>query len=542
VTLLPELLEQQCIGEGQFEYDHCFSWTDDNSKVYEAFARKVVLSALDGYNASIFAYGQTGSGKTYTMLGKSDDLADTAEGSSGTPRTKKHTLVRADSNRRKLASVTPFRSRSSCSTPRSKPMKQGASVIRPFRSVHKGLVMLALEDIFERVGGESDRHYFLTCSYLEIYNEHVYDLLADPNELKASQLTVVEGPDKDFTVRGLTEKVVTSLSDAMGLIRLGEESRHYAATCLNHHSSRAHTIFKLSIRSLQVITKGSEDESFENITMESVINFVDLAGSERLNPVQPEDRTLLPKTFNLSVRSDNDKGAEGKAINTSLYYLCQVVNRLSELRVGAHKNDAHIPFRNSNLTKILKSSLGGNSKTCIVFTASPSAGALEPTLNTLRFASKARGVVNQVTPNVRRETSTQLLLAYENDIAALKQMLEQAHAKNVSMSKDNAAIKAKLEVKVQSMTKQLLEVPCVFVQQNTNTPGQVWVSGVGDLLGVRQCGEKSSKVPKFDEEGVFALKRLKQMKGERDELRKTVKDLSSSVSCLKASKNSVRTM
>mmetsp|Transcript_28848 Transcript_28848/g.51383 ORF Transcript_28848/g.51383 Transcript_28848/m.51383 type:complete len:697 (+) Transcript_28848:24-2114(+) len=552
VTLLPQTLgraaeDKRGPSGSQFEYDYCFGWTDDNCKVYETVAKKIVLSALEGYNASIFAYGQTGSGKTFTMLGKYDETPEQSDSSISTPKKIKNSLFKPDSSRKKLLSVTPFRSRSTCSTPRNKPIKHvkspSQSVIRPFRSINKGLLLLALEDIFERVAGESERHYFFTCSYLEIYNEHVYDLLSDLNELKSSQLAVVEGSDKEFSVRGLTEKVVTCLADAMNLVRRGEENRHYASTCLNHHSSRSHTIFKLNVRSLQVITKNTEDESFENITMESVINFVDLAGSERLSSFNSEERTLQPKTFNLNSKSDSDKlAAEGKTINTSLFYLCQVINKLSEQRIGLLKNDAHIPFRNSNLTKILKGSLGGNSRTCIVFTASPASGSLDQTLSTLKFASRARSVTNRVFANVRRETSTQLLLAYETDIATLKRELEQAQCKNALMSKENISVKAQLESKVQSLTRKLLDKPCNVLQQASQAPGELWLSGVGEIFGSLKPSRvvtQKQEVLKYDDEGVFALKRLKQMKVEREELRKIVKDLSSSVTCLKATKTSL---
>lgn len=540
--------DKRGLGGAQFDYDYCFGWTDDNNRVYESVAKQIVLSALDGYNGSIFAYGQTGSGKTYTMLGKHEEISEPSETSTSTPRLAKNLAFRPDLRRKQL-SVTPLRSRSTCSTPRgklSKPSKHmkspSQSLIRPFRSLNKGLLVLALEDLFESVGGVTDRHYFFTCSYLEIYNEHVYDLLSDLNELKTSQLAVVEGAEKEFSVRGLTEKVVTCLSDAISLVRRGEESRHYAATCLNHHSSRSHTIFKLNVRSFQVSAKGTTDDSSENITMESVLNFVDLAGSERLSSMQSEERTLQPKTFNLNSKSDLDKlAAEGKTINTSLFYLCQIINKLSEQRAGALKTDAHIPFRNSNLTKILKGSLGGNSRTCIVFTASPATGSFEQTLSTLKFASRARSITNHVYANVRRETSKQLLLAYESDIATLKNELELTKSNLGLLTKENATVKAQLEAKVQNLTKKLLDKPFDTTLATSPIAREVWVSGVGEVFAqFKDCGAKAKQpTVKCDEDDLFALRRLKQIKLEREELRKVVKNLSNSVSCLKASKNSV---
>jgi centromeric protein E len=559
VTLLPQavqrLAEEKRPMASQFEYDNCFSWGDDNARVYETVAKQIVLSALDGYNASVFAYGQTGSGKTYTMLGKCEgrfepvkSSAGTPKGSlSGTPKSNRHPTIKPSSSRTKLH-VEPLRSRSSCASPRSKSVKcvksPSVSKIKPYRALSKGLITLALEDIFEKVAGETDRHYFFTCSYIEIYNEHVYDLLIDPTEHKASHLPVVEGSDKEFTVLGLTEQVVTSLTDVTSLVKLGEENRHYASTILNHNSSRSHTIFRLNVRSLEVLMK-HPDDSFENITMESVLNFVDLAGSERLTltSTQAEERSPQQKSFSFNSTSETDKlAAEGKTINTSLFYLCQVINKLSEQRLGMLRNDAYINFRNSNLTKILRSSLGGNSRTCILFTASPTLSSFEQTLSTLKFANRARTVTNHVFANVRRETSTQLLLTYETDIVTLKQELEKSHNKGVAMAKETLVIKAQYESKLQKLKSKLQDQPKVY--QRPIIGGEVLLPGVGDVFGRVGSweGEARLETLKCDSEGMFALQRLKQVKGERDELRLVVKDLSNSVSCLRASKNSVKSM
>ena len=143
-------------------------------------------------------------------------------------------------------------------------------------TVHSnGLVALALSDIFKSASGHKNKHFFFKCSMMEIYNEHVYDLLKDTEDLNTEILVVGESLDKEFYVKGLSEQTVNSIEEALDKLSRGEQNRHYAATNLNHHSSRSHTIFRLSIRSLQVIPKRDPEndqeceESFENITTES---------------------------------------------------------------------------------------------------------------------------------------------------------------------------------------------------------------------------------------------------------------------------------
>ena len=301
--------------------------------------------------------------------------------------------------------------------------------VRKMTVHNNGVIALALNDIFKAASGYKNKHFFFKCSMMEIYNEHVYDLLKETEDLNNEILTVGESVDKEFYIKGLSEQVVTSIEEALDRLSRGEQYRHYAATNLNHHSSRSHTIFRLSIRSLQVIPKrdieNDSEESFENITTESILNFVDLAGSERTSCVQALDDKASKTQIFSTTRSDQDRIiSESKNINTSLFYLCQVINKLSELKMGIVKNDSHIPYRNSNLTKILRSSLGGNSRTCIICTATPSPPQFEQTLSTLRFGNSARTLTNNVKANIKRETNSQLLLAYQEDIAMLKKELE----------------------------------------------------------------------------------------------------------------------
>ena len=505
-----------------FHYNHVFAWDDENQKVYEIVAQKVVLSTLDGFNATIFAYGQTGSGKTYTMIG-SNNAAEIS-----------NTIIQKSRGRNQRSP-----------TPRSKALniKSRSTSAFPFKlekvkkmTVHNnGVVALALNDVFKAANGYKNKHFFFKCSMMEIYNEHVYDLLKDTEDLNNEILTVGESIDKEFYIKGLSEQSVSTIEEALEKLSRGEQNRHYAATNLNHHSSRSHTIFRLNIRSLQVIPKRDpendleSEESFENIITESILNFVDLAGSERTSCVQALDEKNPKLQTSLTSRSDQERIiSESKNINTSLFYLCQVINKLSELKMGIAKNDSHIPYRNSNLTKILRSSLGGNSRTCIICTVTPAPTQFEQTLSTLRFGNSARTLTNNVKANIKRETNSQLLLAYQQDIEALKIELDQAKESGWVFYNQNNQIKSYLENKLTKLTDIFNTIhitESLLIQEEKESKITVISSKhAGDLFIMNKViinftGQvlSNSKV-KFDSNSYFAQSRLALMKNENKKL------------------------
>lgn len=493
-----------------FQFDSCFSWDSNNSDIYSKVAKNLVLSALEGYNATIFAYGQTGSGKTYTMLGKREEMP---------------VLTSRNLN-------LDYEKFSLKSEP-SKINEEG------------GIIILALEDIFASAVSSSDRRFYFSCSYLEIYNEHVYDLLKGPEEFTTESLGVIEGPDKEFIVRGLSEQVVTSIDEVLERLYKGEQNRHYAATNLNHHSSRSHTIFKLNVKSLRVIPKvkkNEDDDNFENITTESSINFVDLAGSEKVNSIQAaaEIEKIRHQQFSvMSNRSDIDKiVSEGKNINTSLFYLCQVINKLSEKKLGIIKSDSHVPFRNSNLTKILRSSLAGNARTCIICTATAVRSQFEQTLSTLRFGNSARSITNKVRANIKTETNTQLLLTYEQDIATLKKEVELTYQRGKAYSSESYVVRQQLEMKIQSVCKKILKknnISIIRTQKNKNFKG-LWSQSTGEVfhcLGTETSDKRLSWDPEtFTEKGSSILRDLHTADREKKNLLISISNLNNSTNCL----------
>ncbi|GIL69900.1 hypothetical protein Vretifemale_660, partial [Volvox reticuliferus] len=234
-----------------------------------------------------------------------------------------------------------------------------------------GIIQRGLVDIFERIADKEDRDFLLRFSYLEIYNENVTDLLTPekiPKPLLIKEDRLV-GP----VVLGLSEEIVTCPEDVLRLLRQGEAKRHVAASKMNERSNRSHTVSRMVLESRHA---GSENTANTPVIVSNLV-LVDLAGSES-----------VAKTG-----AEGDRLKESSCINKSLLALGEVVFKLSE---GALAAGSHIPYRDSKLTRILKPSLGGNAKTMIICTINPAARHTEESHRTLRFACRAKRVVNNV--------------------------------------------------------------------------------------------------------------------------------------------------
>ncbi|KAI0523598.1 hypothetical protein KFK09_005994 [Dendrobium nobile] len=228
-----------------------------------------------------------------------------------------------------------------------------------------GIIPQAVRDIFDTTHMITDREFLVRVSYMEIYNEEINDLLSLGNQ----RLPVHESLERGVYVAGLREEIVNSADQVLELIKLGEANRHVGETNMNVRSSRSHTIFRMVIES-----SAKDSTSSVDAIRVSVLNLVDLAGSER-----------IAKTGAGGVRLK-----EGKHINKSLMILGNVINKLSEN--GKHR--AHIPYRDSKLTRILQPALGGNAKTSIICTVAPEEVHIEETKGTLQFASRAKRITN----------------------------------------------------------------------------------------------------------------------------------------------------
>uniref|UniRef100_A0A2K6SL23 Kinesin motor domain-containing protein n=2 Tax=Saimiri boliviensis TaxID=27679 RepID=A0A2K6SL23_SAIBB len=366
-----------------FTYDFSFYSADTKSPdyvsqemVFKTLGTDVVKSAFEGYNACVFAYGQTGSGKSYTMMGNSGD---------------------------------------------------------------SGLIPRICEGLFSRINETTkwDEASFRTeVSYLEIYNEHVRDLLRRKSS-KTFNLRVREHPKEGPYVEDLSKHLVQNYGDVEELMDAGNINRTTAATGMNDVSSRSHAIFTIKF------TQAKFDSEMPCETV-SKIHLVDLAGSERADATGATGVRLK----------------EGGNINKSLVTLGNVISALADLSQDAanplaKKKQVFVPYRDSVLTWLLKDSLGGNSKTIMIATISPADVNYGETLSTLRYANRAKNIINK--PTINEDANVKLIRELRAEIARLKTLLAQGNQIALLDSPTALSMEEKLqqnEARVQELTKE----------------------------------------------------------------------------------------
>jgi len=256
-----------------------------------------------------------------------------------------------------------------------------------------GVIPLAIEDVFTcvREGRDTRREFLIRASYLEIYNETLVDLLdedededeavvKDDEKKKKKKLSIREDAERGTYVSGLREEIVTTPQEVMKLLELGSKRRRMGATRMNARSSRSHVIFRMLVESRD----GNDDDDSGNGggVLMATLNLVDLAGSERQSKTGAEGA----------------RAVEGAHINKSLTTLGLVIHKLSGADgegEGSSGQRKHIPYRDSKLTRILQPALGGNSKTSIICAMTSSTAHVDESHSTLRFASRAKRVVNK---------------------------------------------------------------------------------------------------------------------------------------------------
>ncbi|KAL3320682.1 Kinesin- protein 6 [Cichlidogyrus casuarinus] len=285
----------------KFKFDHIFDTLASQSDVFERMARPLIDKTIEGFNGTIFAYGQTGSGKTHTITGTN------------------------------------------------------------FEYNQRGIIPRSLEYLFGYFQKDLSSSYQLEITYLEIYNDNGYDLLAQ----QASRGNKLE--DLPYN---LSSHPANNIEDALNLLFLGDTNRIIAETPMNEASSRSHCIFTLHITR-------TEKESHNKF--HSKLNLVDLAGSERAYKTRI-DGALLQET---------------KYINLSLHFLEQVIIALT-------KKDPqnHVPYRNSMMTCVLRDSLGGNCFTSMIANIATDITDSLESISTCKFSQRVALIKNEVVKNV----------------------------------------------------------------------------------------------------------------------------------------------
>uniref|UniRef100_A0A8C5CP25 Kinesin-like protein n=1 Tax=Gadus morhua TaxID=8049 RepID=A0A8C5CP25_GADMO len=233
-----------------------------------------------------------------------------------------------------------------------------------------GVIPRVIQRIFQEKdkGGSCD--FTLTVSYLEIYNEDILDLLCPSKDKPA--ISIREDPKEGIKIVGLTERVVRSAQEMVACLELGNSSRTVGSTAMNAESSRSHAIFTITLEQ-------------RSDSMVSKLHLVDLAGSERQK----------------KTKAEGDRLKEGISINRGLLALGNVISALGE----ESKKGTHVPYRDSKVTRLLQDSLGGNSHTLMIACVSPADSNIEETINTLRYADRARKIKNKPIVNMDPRTA-----------------------------------------------------------------------------------------------------------------------------------------
>ncbi|XP_012148737.2 kinesin family member nebbish isoform X4 [Megachile rotundata] len=243
-----------------------------------------------------------------------------------------------------------------------------------------GIIPRFCQEIFARISTNVNTKITVEISYFEIYNEKIHDLLTNINNgVKRAPLKVREHPVFGPYIVDLSQHCVQNYKDLQTWLKVGNSQRATAATGMNEKSSRSHSIFSIILTQTQVNSQ-LNNESID-ASRRSKINLVDLAGSERLS----------------QTCASGDRLKEGVSINKSLLTLGKVIASLAENTTNRKRG--FVPYRESVLTWLLKESLGGNSKTAMLGTVSPTNLHVEETLATLRYACQARAIVNRVRIN-----------------------------------------------------------------------------------------------------------------------------------------------
>ncbi|KAJ8772897.1 hypothetical protein K2173_028074 [Erythroxylum novogranatense] len=344
VTVIPGKPQVQ-IGIHSFTFDHVYGSTGSpSSAMFEECIAPLVDGLFQGYNATVLAYGQTGSGKTYTM---------------GTG----------------------------------------------FKDGHQtGIIPLVMNVLFSKIEELKHQTEFQQhVSFIEIHKEEVQDLLdstsvnksdaANGHTGKASipgkpPIQIRESSNGVITLAGSTEVSVSTFKEMAACLEQGSLSRATGSTNMNNQSSRSHAIFTITLEQMRKLSPVLPGDNSVNGSMNeeylcAKLHLVDLAGSERAK------RT----------GSDGLRFKEGVHINKGLLALGNVISALGDEK--KRKEGVHVPYRDSKLTRLLQDSLGGNSRTVMIACISPADINAEETLNTLKYANRARNIQNK--PVVNRD-------------------------------------------------------------------------------------------------------------------------------------------
>ncbi|QRW02067.1 kinesin motor domain protein [Ceratobasidium sp. AG-Ba] len=293
-------------------FDRVFDQDAQQIDVFEGTTKKLLDGLLDGFNATVFAYGATGCGKTHTISGTDTD---------------------------------------------------------------PGIIYLTMTELFQRITElEAEQIVQVSVTFLEIYNEDIRDLLAEPGSyVPKGGLTLREDKSNRVIVSGLVTRSPATADEVKQLVLDGNARRTQSPTHANQTSSRSHAVLQINV------TQSPRTASTTECKTSATLSIIDLAGSERAS----------------ATRNMGERMLEGANINKSLLALGNCINALC----ASGGRTRHVPYRNSKLTRLLKFSLGGNCRTVMIVCVAPTSAHYEDTQNTLKYANRAKEIKTKVSRN-----------------------------------------------------------------------------------------------------------------------------------------------
>ncbi|KAK0674992.1 KIF27 protein, partial [Pygoscelis papua] len=303
----------------------------------------------------------------------------------------------------------------------------------------KGIIPRAIQELFQHISENRNIDFHVKVSYIEVYKEELRDLLELETSVK--ELHIREDEKGNTVIVGAKEFQVECADEVISLLESGNAARHTGTTQMNEHSSRSHAIFTISICQKQPAesqknTDAAQDSSWKSVQMiASKFHFVDLAGSERVT-----------KTGNTGERFK-----ESIQINSGLLALGNVISALGDPK----RKSVHIPYRDAKITRILKDSLGGNAKTVMITCISPSSSDFDESLNSLKYANRAKNIRNK--PVVNYNPDQDRIDEMELEIRLLREALQNQQVSNQCSHDSNQE-----RTRISSLEEQLtrLQVQC----------------------------------------------------------------------------------
>lgn len=348
---------------------------------------------------------------------------------------------------------------------------------------HRGVLDMASEDIFRLISQTSDRDFLIRVSFVEIYNENIRDLLATNGN---DSVQIREDPRKGVYCEA-SEVIITDFDSIIDTLRHGSKRRTVESTAMNDTSSRSHTIFKIIVES-----KAREGDG---AVLVASLNLIDLAGSESVR----------------HTGASGQRAKEGGKINQSLLSLSRVMQALSQ-------PGAHVSFRDSKLTYLLKPSLSGNAKMSIICCITPSDRYIEETRSTLQFASRAKLVTTHAEVNEVVDESIQIK-RLKKEVVALQSQNDRLSLE-LNCLRDNSVVNENI-VQLQNEIETLKNTITDFDAEKD--------------IHLHKIAELESQVSVFEENNNLLNEKVHELEGEYGAAEELITEYESNLSSLRES-------